>query len=495
MNSSLAKTTATGIFRRQRLSRNLSLVALLVAFGCSSDHPAAGTDAGGSGAGGEPSTGGAGGGAGATSASGGAGGGGGATSASGGTGGTHASGGRDAGSMNPTDASVDGDARSTVPEAGRDANAPDVEVDAGREEAVILSAGNIYACAVTSTGSAVCWGNNQYGQLGDGTTKNRLAPVHVSGLEHGVTAIATNSEPSASDVAEFSTCAVANGAAKCWGKNTAGKLGDGSTNDSAVPVQVSGLTSGVQSVAVGDDAACALTTGGAVECWGSNDHGQLGDGTTNPSPTPVQVSGLGSGVKAITLGRYFGCALTAAAGVTCWGSNAAGLGNANATQSSTPTAVDGLSSGVVAIASGPVNVCALTSAGAVQCWGYNSFGELGSGATVSSGRVPVPIVGLETDIAAISVGGLSACAITTSHGVKCWGYGGDGELGNGTSPTGSGTPLDVTGITTATAVSVGGFYACALTTASGVECWGTNTSGEFGNGTVKSSAAPVSGFD
>jgi len=199
-------------------------------------------------------------------------------------------------------------------------------------------------------------------------------------------------------------------------------------------------------------------------------------------------------VKSITLGRYFGCALTTAGGVTCWGSNAAGLGNANATQSSTPTGVDGLSSGVVAIASGPVNVCALTSAGAVQCWGYNSFGELGSGATASSGRTPVPIVGLETGIAAVAVGGLSACAITTSHTVKCWGYGGDGQLGNGMSPPSSG-PVDVTGITTATAVCVGGFYACALTSASGVECWGTNTSGEFGNGTVKSSAVPVPGFD
>jgi alpha-tubulin suppressor-like RCC1 family protein len=470
------------------MRRNIPLIALLVAFGCSSDHPAAPNDGGGSDAGGHLSSGGGG----APSATGGSGGGG-ATSATGGSGGTK-DGGRDSGPMNPTDASLGGDARSTAPEAGRDANAPDVEVDAGHASAVALSAGSIYACAVTSSGGAVCWGNNQYGQVGDGSKSNRLAPVQVTGLEHGVTAVATASEPSASDVSVFSACAVVGGAAKCWGKNNYGKLGDGTMDDSAVPVQVSGLTGGVQSVAVGDDATCALTTGGAVKCWGSNAQGQLGDGTGNSSPTPVQVSGLSSGVKSIVLGRYFGCALTSAGGVTCWGTNAAGLGNANATQSSTPTAVDGLSSGVVAIASGPVNVCALTSAGAVQCWGYNSFDELGSGATVSSGRVPVPIVGLQTGVSAIAVGGLSACAVTTTQTIKCWGYGGDGQLGNGTSPPSS-DPVDVTGVSTATAVSVGGFYACALIATGGVECWGTNTSGEFGNGTVKSSAVPVSGLD
>jgi len=201
------------------------------------------------------------------------------------------------------------------------------------------------------------------------------------------------------------TCALtAAGAVQCWGWNASGQLGDGSTTNKSTPQPVTGLASGVASISSGANHACALTTAGAVQCWGNNGYGQVGNGSTTNQSTPQPVTGLSSGVAAIAAGQFHTCALTTAGAVQCWGANNSGqLGDGSTTNKSTPQPVTGLASGVAFIAAGAAHTCALTLAGAVQCWGSNSSGQLGDGSTTNK-STPQPVTGLASGVAAIAAG-------------------------------------------------------------------------------------------
>jgi len=190
-------------------------------------------------------------------------------------------------------------------------------------------------------------------------------------------------------------CADECGRVQCWGYNYYGQLGNGTNTTSNTPVNVSGLSSGVITIAAGEYHTCALMSGGGVQCWGRNITGQLGDGTSTDSSIPVNVSGLGSGVLAITAGGSHTCTLTGAGGVQCWGNNNFGqFGNGTNATSYTPVNVSGLSSGVLAIAAGGYHTCALTSAGGVQCLGWNHYGQLGNGTNTTS-NTPVNVSGFD----------------------------------------------------------------------------------------------------
>jgi alpha-tubulin suppressor-like RCC1 family protein len=296
-----------------------------------------------------------------------------------------------------------------------------------------IASGSNYTCAIGSSGGVKCWGANWNGQLGDGTTTDSSMPVDVIGLSNGVIAIAAGG---------IHTCAlVSGGGAKCWGHNYYGQLGDGTTTNRSTPVDVVGLSSGVIAIVAGYQHTCALGSGGGAKCWGANWVGELGDGTTSHSSTPVDVVGLEQGVAAITVGEYHTCALVAG-GAKCWGDNwYSQLGDGTTTDRHTPVDVSGLSSGVTAITAGNEHTCAIGSGGGVKCWGANGTGQLGDGTTTGS-STPVDVVGLSSGVTAITTGSYHTCALAGAGRAKCWGKDDGGQLGIGTRTQWL-TPVDV----------------------------------------------------
>jgi alpha-tubulin suppressor-like RCC1 family protein len=256
---------------------------------------------------------------------------------------------------------------------------------------------------------------------------------------------------------------------------------------------------------------CAVTAVGGVDCWGNNAQGQLGNNSTTLSSTPVQVEGPGgsgflTGAVAASAGYQHSCALTAPGAVYCWGANGQGqLGTSSTTASYVPVQVDGPGgsgylSGIAAVSAGYEHTCALTAAGGVYCWGANFDGQLGTNSTTAS-LVPVQVVGLGgsgylSGITAVSVGYQHTCALTTAGGVYCWGSNGSGQLGT-TATAQSNAPIQVMApggsgyLSGITAISAGSYHTCGLTTAGAVYCWGDNTDGDLGNGSTTASSLPV----
>jgi alpha-tubulin suppressor-like RCC1 family protein len=300
-------------------------------------------------------------------------------------------------------------------------------------DATAVATATFHACALDRWGGVKCWGSNlddQLGRTGDGA----LSPIPVSGLTEGVTSIATGFGHSCASRQD--------GTVLCWGDNLWGQLGDGSTDDHAAPTPVPGISA--TEVVAGSDFTCAVSREGAVACWGDNTYGQLGDDSTTGSAVPVAVAGLGSGSIAVTAGDGHACALTAAGGVLCWGDNQFGqLGDGTTTDRTSPVAVVGLAAGVVAVSAGDRHTCAVTADGGVRCWGANDTGQLGDG-TDAGRATPVPVAGLTSPIETVVAGEGHSCAVTAGHRAWCWGVNGGGQLGDGTT-TDSRVPVAVAG--------------------------------------------------
>lgn len=360
-----------------------------------------------------------------------------------------------------------------------DTSEADIGNAAARTAAGSISLGTFHTCAVID-GGVQCWGSNLSGQLGNTTNTDSARAVVVSGLT-GVNEISAGGNH---------TCALlSGGSVRCWGENGDGQLGNGSTTDSNVPVAVTGLA-GVTAIAAGGDHSCALLSDQTVTCWGADDLGQLGNGASPASTTPSAVTGL-TGVTAISAGADHSCALLATGTMKCWGHNGYGqLGNGSTTSSATAVDVRTSSgdstalSGVLAITSGSLHTCALRTGGGVKCWGYGDNGRLGDGTAGTNRTSPVDVkdsagTGLLTGVSVISAGNPHTCALTTS-GVLCWGRGSFGQLGTGNT-TDSNLPVSATGLTGVAAVNAGHLHTCAFLNDETVKCWGLNSYGQIGD--------------
>lgn len=251
------------------------------------------------------------------------------------------------------------------------------------------------------------------------------------------------------------------------------------------------LLTDVVDVEAGERHTCVLTSAGGVKCWGFNHDGQLGDGKGADRSTPVDVVGLTSGAKAIAAGWRHSCAISSVGGVRCWGNNHDGqIGDGTENDRTTPQDVVGLLTQVTAITAGERHTCALTAAGGVKCWGNNHDGQLGNGMDNDS-PMPVDVVGLTGGVTAIAARWRHTCSLTSAGEVKCWGGNHHGELGDGTKSD-KRTPGEVVGLTSgAKAIASGWRHVCALMSDGGVKCWGFNHEGQLGDGTGIDRRTPV----
>jgi alpha-tubulin suppressor-like RCC1 family protein len=341
--------------------------------------------------------------------------------------------------------------------------------------AVALALGEKHSCALTAPGGLKCWGDNSSGQLGDGTTWSRRIPVDVAAPSQHFAAVTAGLEH---------TCGLTDaGAVKCWGRNDLGQLGNGMRTGpqlcfdpfnpsqgyacSSTPVDVTGLASGVTSIAAGADHTCAVLASGRVKCWGFAEGGRLGAPASELctrfehtcSTVPVEVATLDEGVAMIRAGFGHTCVVTDTGDMWCWGENADGqLGDGTTTTRDTPVQVMGLTDTVAALALGYLHTCALTTAGAVKCWGHNVHAELGTSPstcipalTGCHSTTPLDVAGLGSQVLGLAAGGWHNCALTAKGGVKCWGAAGNRELGAEGQEQClwgpcSSTPLDVAGL-------------------------------------------------
>jgi alpha-tubulin suppressor-like RCC1 family protein len=364
----------------------------------------------------------------------------------------------------------------TLTACGGDGSGPGPQPELGG----LKAGGNSTCVRLEEDGTAHCWGANEYGQLGDGTTADRLRPTPVVGAPLYTTPLPGNH-----------ACSVDGAGLYCWGRNTSGEVGVGTTDPVPSPTLVTGGLI-FQQVAIGDDFTCGQASSG-VYCWGANDVGQLGTGVSGNSSVPVPVAGNPE-FRVIAAGGRTACGALTTGGLLCWGNGADGeLGNGQfGTTAATPTAVAGglqlFDVAIGANAAGQATVCAPTDTGA-YCWGKNSDGEIGDGTMVRK-NVPTAVLDLPALPPQIAPGGSHTCARMPTAQVFCWGKG--GRLGTGNAQP-STTPVQVTGGEHYGAIWSGRDHTCG----GGDDapgrgfCWGDNSRGQLGDGTRTTRLAPT----
>ncbi len=351
-------------------------------------------------------------------------------------------------------------------------------------ELSMISSGDSHTCGIEKgTGRVLCWGRNNYGQLGTGSRKNHHKASYTKDLK----------EVSFVSAGGRHTCVVGKGGdVWCWGKNTMGQLGDGTIEDRQVPVQVLGIQDAV-SVHAGAEHTCALRSGGEVMCWGWNKYGQLGDGSENRmSKKPVDVI-VGKRLAKLTPGGFHNCGIVKDGGAVCWGRNDEGqLGLGDDANRRKPEALS-LEEKVVFISAGGAHTCVVLEGERAACWGRNASGQVGSRRGEMKHIKPVGVVGME-NLKSISAGGDYlggfTCVVDGESKVICWGSNLYGQVG-GQDVKNYIEPNPVEGLTDIAAVETGAMHSCALDIRGTAWCWGRNIDGQLGSGGTEDSEKPV----
>ena len=291
------------------------------------------------------------------------------------------------------------------------------------EALVTFSALTIHTCARNMSGEAFCWGSNRSGQIGNGLSSGTSASPARAGAPRTFDQISAGGSH---------TCArTSTGQVFCWGDNDYGQLGDGTFDQSSTPTQVIGGHTFDQ-LATGGTHSCGLDAAGVLRCWGRNDAGQLGIANMNTNldaPTQVDQAGPFTHVAA---GPEHTCAITSAGATYCWGGNSDGqLGQSTQGSDSPAALLVGGNHTFVTVFAGTTHSCGLEAGGALWCWGANNNGQLGDGTNVPS-ATPVQVSGGHS-FAQVDAGNLHNCAIDLNGVAYCWGSNSEGRLGNGTN--------------------------------------------------------------
>ncbi|WP_435743042.1 cutinase family protein [Nocardioides sp. SYSU DS0663] len=346
-----------------------------------------------------------------------------------------------------------------------------------------VTAGGQVSCAVRDDGTAWCWGRNSHGQLGDGTTTTRLTPVEVAGDDRWRTLSTSGS----------TTCGIrTEGSLWCWGLDNFGQLGIGKGRPRTTPVQVGADTTWT-SVSTSWFHTCGTRQNGTLWCWGQNLRGQLGDGTYRHRGRPTRV-GTGRDWATVTTGGYFTCGTKLDGTAWCWGQNTFGqLGNARPEPQPVPQpvpqpgATPGPAQQWARLDAGWGHTCGVSVAGAALCWGLNADGQLGS-ARRAPRRTPEPVAGQQI-WTSISTGDATTCGVDNAGQAWCWGSGRYGQVGDGTRGDRT-VPVPVGGGHAWLSLDTGWFHACGGTARGGTACWGNNEVGQVGDGSSTDRPVP-----
>ncbi|MFZ9595765.1 MAG: RCC1 domain-containing protein, partial [Bdellovibrionia bacterium] len=343
-----------------------------------------------------------------------------------------------------------------------------------------VSGGAYHSCGITNRGVLKCWGSNSSGQVGNGSLSgDQTFPVAINSTTAYLSVATGNSH----------SCGIANsGILRCWGDNTYGQLGLGSSTPSqSSPVQVNS-TSAFIAVSAGGSHTCGITGSGLIQCWGNNTSGQLGVGSSTPSQSsPVQINSTSTYV-AVVAGASHSCGIRSSGPIECWGDNTYGqLGMGSSTPFQISPVQVNSTTPYIALAAGSSHSCGITISGSIECWGRNRTGQLGDGTTTQRNS-PVQ-VSSTTSFISLAAGSAHTCAITGSGSMVCWGDNSAGQLGDGTT-TQRNSPVQVSSTTSFVSLSAGGYHTCGMTSGGSLLCWGGNSNGQVGNRSTLNQITP-----
>jgi alpha-tubulin suppressor-like RCC1 family protein len=371
-----------------------------------------------------------------------------------------------------------------------------------RGSAASLSAGAEHTCALRDTSEISCWGSDAFGQVGNGDLVGEVTDQQYQTPAN--TPLPSSRTGKAIAAGGRNSCVLLDdNRISCWGDDTSGQIGDGPVNNNlSEPDTVVTTPETVVSLAVNLDYSCGLFATGNVQCWGSDDDGQLGNGGADVTPgggdvdtatnAPALEFPAARTASAVTTGSTHACAILDNAQISCWGSNGDGeVGNGSgAAVITAPSATLALPGGQSAegVSAGRNHTCAVLSSGGVTCWGSDSNGQLGNGAPTADVTQPPSAIALPAGAVAVATSANHTCAVLTTNALYCWGDDDSGQIGTAGANADAATPVSV--LSNVEAVALGDNHTCALLTNGSVTCWGSDSKGQLGNGAAGNTDAP-----